>query len=121
MSLIEDAEIHKLTVADWQGLLAGLSDEQIKAGLDKLPNDWPPTAGEFRALCVGSQGPWQLRTAAYLPMDRSHLLEVKPDKGKAQAALVKAREFLSSSLSARERQRRLDDANRLLFGGEYDG
>lgn len=39
----------------WGRALAGLSGEQIAQGLAKLAtgtDGWPPTSGEFRALCV---------------------------------------------------------------------
>ena len=38
----------------WQTGLAGLSGEQIKAGLNRTLDtypDWPPTLGQFKALC----------------------------------------------------------------------
>ncbi len=123
LSLIEDPEIHKLTVADWQGRLSGLTDEQIIVGLDNLPKDWPPSVDEFRVLCTGGDISKGLshNTAAYIPFKRQLALEKKADKGKAKAAMAKAKSMLAGSGSARERQRQIDDARQILFGGDSYG
>lgn len=126
LSLIEDPEIHKLTVADWQGRLSGLTDEQIIVGLDNLPNDWPPTVDEFRLLCTGGDVTKGLshNTAAYIPFipERTQKgIEKKADKATARSALGQAKMLLAGQVNAREQQRQVDDANRILFGGEQDG
>lgn len=39
----------------WSAVLAGLTNQQIALGLQKLsriPSDWPPTAPKFRSLCL---------------------------------------------------------------------
>lgn len=45
--------IEELVVTEWSQALAGLSGEQIKLGLNNLPEGWPPSAIDFRALCEG--------------------------------------------------------------------
>lgn len=47
------AGIEELVVTEWSEALSGLSGEQIAKGIDTLPEDWPPTAMGFRALCEG--------------------------------------------------------------------
>ncbi len=37
--------------ADWAQTLAGVSADGIRYALENLPADWPPNAGQFRALC----------------------------------------------------------------------
>lgn len=41
--------------ADWADTLDGLSFSQVHHGLDRLPLDWPPTAGAFRELCIDTR------------------------------------------------------------------
>lgn len=107
-------------VSDWQSRLAGVSDEQIMRGLDNLPKDWPPTVDEFRLLSMGGDVSKGLshNTAAYTHFGRELLLVKKADKAKAKSALGRQREILSGGSSVRDRQRALDDAERLLFGGD---
>lgn len=40
--------------ADWSEELGGFANapDAIKYGLANLPRDWPPTAGQFAALCL---------------------------------------------------------------------
>jgi hypothetical protein len=38
---------------EWSQALGGLTDEQIKTGLNNLSDEWPPSAISFRALCEG--------------------------------------------------------------------
>lgn len=60
---------------DWGDVLAGLSGEDIAGGLRALTEraaravergaeDWPPTAAEFRAICVQSREPVAYRQLA---------------------------------------------------------
>lgn len=110
-------------MADWQGRLSGLTDEQIIVGLENLPNDWPPTVDEFRVLCTGGDVSKGLshNTAAYIPFVRTLSLEKKADKSKAKQAMGRAKDILAGALSGRERMRQIDDAERILFGGDHDG
>jgi hypothetical protein len=34
-------------------VLGGLTGEQLKHGFDSWKGEWPPTAEEFRAACIG--------------------------------------------------------------------
>lgn len=45
--------IEESVVSEWGEVLKGLNGNQIKVGLDNLPSAWPPSAGEFRDLCLG--------------------------------------------------------------------
>lgn len=115
-----------MMIADWQEQLAGMTDEQIMVGLGNLPKSWPPTVDEFRVLCTGGDVSKGLshNTAAYIPFipERARKgIEKKADKQKAHSALGKAKAMLSGQVSVREHQRQLDDANRILFGGDQDG
>lgn len=105
-------------LADWQERLAGLSDEQVLAGLSQLPAKWPPTVDEFRALCEGNAGDdWQHRTAAYLPFKREKAVTQKANPDKAKSAISQMKQVLSQPVDPREQARREQDAKRLLFGG----
>lgn len=84
---IDDDDVHALSMLDWQEALAGLTDEQIKTGISKLPtgnDDWPPLAGAFRELCEGKTESWEHNTAAYKRFDRSKAIEKKPDLEKVK-------------------------------------
>lgn len=55
----------------WASCLKGVSDEQIKRGLNRCALEcqtWPPSAPEFRALCVnwsdGKDVDWEHRRIA---------------------------------------------------------
>jgi len=70
-----EAEVAK----EWAHEIAGLTPEQIRRGLDNLPKDWPPTAGEFRDLCLGVSDAHKENAAAYRDdrpriTDKAHLL-----------------------------------------------
>jgi hypothetical protein len=41
-----------LVKTDWANELDGVSSTAIKHALDHLPAEFPPTAGQFRALCI---------------------------------------------------------------------
>ena len=41
--------------ADWAGELRGLTGEALAYGLENLPPDRPPTATQFRAICLASR------------------------------------------------------------------
>lgn len=41
-----------LVRADWSTELAGVSDDAIRHALGHLPAEFPPTASQFRALCI---------------------------------------------------------------------
>ena len=47
--------IEDFAVSEWVRCLSGLTPEDVRHGLDNLPDDWPPTVGEFRNLCEGRQ------------------------------------------------------------------
>jgi hypothetical protein len=40
--------------ADWGNELHGIGPDALKHALEHLPADFPPTAGQFRALCVNA-------------------------------------------------------------------
>ncbi len=46
----------------WFATLGGVSDEQIKEGLKRLAEsgqEWPPSAPEFRKLCLDDGAHWE--------------------------------------------------------------
>ena len=62
--------IEEQAVAAWGETLSGITGEQIKAGLDALADEWPPSAPQFRLHCLYASGvprpdrAWQIITAA---------------------------------------------------------
>jgi hypothetical protein len=70
-----------LAMDTWAEELAGLTGEQIKNGLNNLPEDYPPTPKQFKKLCIGMN---EHNTKAYKPFDRSKALELKADKEAAR-------------------------------------
>jgi len=62
--------IEEQAVAAWGDALAGITGEQIRAGLDALADEWPPSAPKFRLHCLYASGvprpdrAWQIITAA---------------------------------------------------------
>jgi hypothetical protein len=64
-SQISTEEIYQAALKIWDRELREISDEEIKKALDKLSAqypEWPPTPGEFKALCGAVKGsarfPW---------------------------------------------------------------
>lgn len=51
----------------WSERLAGLTDEQLKRGIDSLPDKYPPTSRQFRKLCIESDDPLH-NSGAYKPL-----------------------------------------------------
>lgn len=54
---------------DWAGQLAGISEQRIEHALQHLPIERPPTAGQFRLLCMS------LHVTEPQPMQQAPLLE----------------------------------------------
>lgn len=52
-SAMPSPELIELAVVEWGEILAGLSPEQVRHGLDGWREAWPPSAPEFRAACKG--------------------------------------------------------------------
>jgi len=58
----------------WQASLKGVSSQQIKHGLNQIAlngSEWPPSAPGFRSMCLGTNGPWEHKTAAYRKFEPS--------------------------------------------------
>jgi hypothetical protein len=89
--------------ADWAQVLDGVSGDSIAYGLQYLPQDYPPTAAAFKALCSGHRGPNTL----LLPLPKVEVNHEAVAKLRAKvgefvdAANVRARER-----EAKERQNR---------------
>ena len=47
--------IEETAISEWSQRLAGLTGDQIKRGLDIWSGEWPPSADEFRAACLGKK------------------------------------------------------------------
>ena len=47
-----NSEIQLLALTEWAEGLAGLTNEEIKTGLDRWDGDWPPSLPEFRKACL---------------------------------------------------------------------
>lgn len=73
--------IEETAIKEWSEQLAGLTGEQIKHGLDSWLEDWPPSAPEFKKVCMGddSQKGLSHNTAAYREFRRERLLIQKPN------------------------------------------
>ena len=48
--------IEQQAVEAWGDALAGLTGEQIRAGVDTLADEWPPSAPRFRLHCLYASG-----------------------------------------------------------------
>ncbi|WP_417511405.1 hypothetical protein [Methylophaga sp.] len=114
-------ELTAITKQLWIKALRGLSRQQIRHGLDNLVGDYAIPPHKFREICLQPKGGSMHNTLAYKTFDKSKAIELKPDKDKAKKALSGHRRILSGQLDAREKQRQLDDARRLLFGGDHNG
>lgn len=86
--------IEEIAAREWSRGLAGLTGDQIAVGLEKCAmrkltpgeEDWPPTPGEFRALCLPECVPMIHR--------RYPVLGKLWDAEKGRAAIAEARKLL---------------------------
>ena len=84
-------EVEEIAVNEWAIELGGLNPEQIKRGLDSLPAKWPPTAGEFKDLCIGEFEEKRLNIS-HRENRASHMIEsdeVKEKRKKGGAKFAK--------------------------------
>jgi len=81
-------EVEDIAVNEWAIELGGLNPEQIQRGLDSLPEGWPPTAGEFKNLCV--EQPDRRLDASHRENRASHMIESDEVKEKRRVAAKKA-------------------------------
>lgn len=88
----------------WQATLRGVTPEQIKQGLAKLSasgNQWPPSAPEFRELCLTGGEHWEHRAMAHRIRETNEMLALpKPPRNKEVGK--KHLENLKQSLTKRQ-------------------
>ena len=78
-------------VAEWSKELAGLTSEQVKAGM-KWRDEWPPTVYEFYDLCVGKKQDESHIGPAYKQYNTKLIGSIKanPEVSKPQMNKIKA-------------------------------
>jgi len=59
--------IEDRAVKEWAIGLDGITNAQLKYGVDSWDNDWPPTLPEFRRMCIGGydDDDWRHKGKAY--------------------------------------------------------
>lgn len=72
---------------DWRYELAGISDEQLDYALARLPERFPPDAGEFKRLCLSAPEVREATPAPRLPAPRGRM-DLRPEIRAAVAALL---------------------------------
>lgn len=85
------AGIEEIAVREWANALAGMKATDIERGLASWQGVWPPSAFEFRKVCMGGGEGWEHRSAAYRPFPPA-LPKPKAKPEVAQAELAKMRE-----------------------------
>ena len=50
-----DDGILKTAINEWSEVLGGLTGDQIKHGLESWQEDWPPSAIEFKRICLSEK------------------------------------------------------------------
>lgn len=73
--------------ADWERVLSGVNGAAIMFALEHLPADRPPTAGQFRALCISPPPVWRpsLPPPPQTPEQKERVRELL---AKAKAAIL---------------------------------
>lgn len=51
-SWLDDPEVARIAVAEWHRELKGFRPEDIRRGLESVPDDWPPTLPQFAKACL---------------------------------------------------------------------
>lgn len=78
----------------WEATLAGLDESQIRHGMRECVNqglDWPPTAPEFRKLCLGeSDVSWEHKRIEVADRDAAErkLLDIRTEEQRDAEARV---------------------------------
>lgn len=94
---------------DWAEVLHGMSGERIAHGLANLPNDNPPNAAQFRAICLAFVPTLRALPAPAADPDRvrsamAQMTRPEPHHPKAWAWRLKDREEAGERLSAVQRR-----------------
>lgn len=95
--------IEELVVTEWSQALAGLSGEQIKLGLNNLPEGWPPSAIDFRALCEGRHANglgMDYKPPYHTAFKRDRVIESDENKAKHKAAYQSGMSDLKNILNS---------------------
>lgn len=110
--------------ADWSEQLAAVTPAGVRFALDNLPDDYPPTVGQFRALCITQQRP-ELQTPALPAPSREGLKRVAGQLQKAQISRETPAEFMArleaDVLAGRASQARIDHYRIAKANGYYGG
>lgn len=51
-SWLDDPDVARIAVSEWHRELKGFRPEDIRRGLETLPDDWPPTLMQFAKACL---------------------------------------------------------------------
>lgn len=55
----QDDDMMRIAVAEWHRELKGFRPEDIRRGLESVPDDWPPTLPQFAKACLPDlSGTW---------------------------------------------------------------
>lgn len=94
-----DAFTEEELVVDWAEVLAGMTGEQIKWGLDTWAGDYPPNATQFRNKCQTVDADKKPLNASHHPASEitdKYLLAEKPaQESVAQAEIKNMRKILN--------------------------
>lgn len=110
--------------ADWSEQLAAVSPAGVRFALDNLPDEYPPTVGQFRALCLTQQRP-ELQAQALPAPSRDGLKRIASELQKAHISRETPAEFMDRLRrdveAGKASQARIDHYRIAVANGYYGG
>lgn len=110
--------------ADWSEQLAAVSPAGVRFALDNLPDEYPPTVGAFRALCLTQQRP-ELQAPALPAPSRDGLKRIASELQKAHISRETPAEFMDRLRcdveAGKASQARIDHYRMAAANGYYGG
>lgn len=110
--------------ADWSEQLAAVTPAGVRFALDNLPDDYPPTVGQFRALCLTQQRP-ELQAPALPAPSREGLKRIAKELQAARITKETPAQFMGrleqGVTAGRASQARIDHYRIAKANGFYGG
>jgi hypothetical protein len=110
--------------ADWSEQLATVTPAGVRFALDNLPDEYPPTVGQFRALCLTQQRP-ELQAPALPAPSRDGLKRIAKELQGARISRETPAQFMERLRrdveGGKASQARIDHYRIAAANGHYGG
>lgn len=107
-SWMDDPDVARIAVSEWHRELKGFRPEDIRRGLETLPDDWPPTLMQFAKACLPDLKTLGLDVAAEVNR-RSPKYYWEPGNFAEAARREKTKEEITEKVTREFQQKALED------------